>query len=127
MLTSIKKYFKGHLQLPILHYNNTRGKAIQAQGSGNSNFQSAISQLRGLSQESQIVIASLIKRLADAEGVSSGVDIRPPLENIGHWLTKLRSERKSERTINLYEYLVRRMLLILVLVSPVSRILALFT
>ena len=33
-----------------------------------------------------------------------------PLENMGHWLTKLKSERKAERTIRLYEYLARRFL-----------------
>jgi len=73
-------------------------------------IESAISKLKGLSQESQAAITSLIDRLADAEGVSAGTDFSPPLENICHWLTKLKSERKSERTIRLYSYLAERFL-----------------
>ncbi|MFC1914222.1 hypothetical protein ACFLXF_03000 [Chloroflexota bacterium] len=63
-----------------------------------------------MSQESQTVIASLINRLADAECVSTSTDHRAPAENIDQWLTKLKSERKSERTVRLYEYLARRFL-----------------
>ncbi len=70
----------------------------------------AIEKLRGLSPESQAAIASIIDRLALAEGVSVAVDDKLPIENIGLWLTKLRSERKSEGTIRLYEYLARRFL-----------------
>jgi hypothetical protein len=69
-----------------------------------------MSKLQGLSGGSQDAIVSLINRLADAEGVSINANYKLPIKNIGHWLTKLRSERKSESTINLYEYLVRRFL-----------------
>jgi len=55
-------------------------------------------------------MASIIDRLAEAEGVSPRTEFKPPLENIGLWLTKLRSERKSERTIRLYSYLAERFL-----------------
>ena len=55
-------------------------------------------------------MASLISRLAEAEGVSISIDHKLPAENIDVWLIKLRSERKSERTIKLYEYLVKRFL-----------------
>ncbi len=78
--------------------------------SGNRALESAIAKLRGLSNESQTAVVSIIDRLAEAEGVFPRAEFKPPLENIGHWLTKLRSERKSERTIRLYEYLVRRFL-----------------
>jgi site-specific recombinase XerD len=83
---------------------------MQEAKSGNPVLEPAIAKLRGLSRESRALIVPLIDRLAEAEGVSSRTEFRPPLENVGHWLTKLRSERKSERTIGLYEYLARRFL-----------------
>jgi len=69
-----------------------------------------IIKFRGLSWESKSLIIPLIDRLAEAEGVSFDTNHRPPLENMGHWLTKLRSERKSERTLKLYGYLAERLL-----------------
>ena len=63
---------------------------MQAQKSYNSNLESAIGKLRGMSLETKIIIISLIDRLADAEGVSPTSDYRAPAENICHWLTKLR-------------------------------------
>jgi len=55
-------------------------------------------------------VASLISRLAKAEGVSISVAHKLPAKNLELWITKLRSERKSEKTIRLYNYLVRRFL-----------------
>lgn len=82
----------------------------QGQESANSSLEPVISKLKSLSTESRAAIASLINRLADAEGVSVGTNHKLPNENLGQWLTKLRSERKSERTIRLYSYLARRFL-----------------
>ena len=77
---------------------------------GNCALESAIAKLHGISQDSKSLIISLIERLAEAEGISVRTEFKPPLENVGHWLTKLRSERKSERTISLYGYLAKRFL-----------------
>ena len=77
---------------------------------GNRALESAIAKLRGMSQESKALIIPLIDTLADAEGISVRTEFKPPLENVGPWLTKLHSERKSERTVSLYQYLVRRFL-----------------
>ena len=55
-------------------------------------------------------MASLISRLAKAEGVSIGVGHKLPVENMDVWLIKLRAERKFERTIRLYCYLAERFL-----------------
>jgi primosomal protein N'' len=83
---------------------------MQADKTGNRALESAIAKLRSMSQESKVLIIPLIDKLAEAEGVSPGTEFKPPLENLGHWLTKLRSERKSERTIRLYSYLAGRLL-----------------
>ena len=74
------------------------------------NLELAIAKLRGLSTESQAAITSIISKLAQVEGVSSHIDCEPPIKNIGLWLTKLRSERKSERTVKMYGYLASRFL-----------------
>ncbi|MFC1983647.1 hypothetical protein ACFLVO_01345 [Chloroflexota bacterium] len=76
----------------------------------NGSLESTIGKLRGLSNESKVAIASIIDRLANAEGIHVGTNYKLPNESIGHWLTKLKSERKAERTIRLYSYLVRRFL-----------------
>ena len=77
---------------------------------GNRALESAIAKLQGISQESKSLIIPLIDRLAETEGLSFNVTQRPPIENIPHWLTKLRSERKSERTVRLYGYLAEKLL-----------------
>ena len=74
---------------------------MQASKTDNGGLESAIIKLRGISPGSQAAIVSIISKLAVAEGVSIGADYRLPIENIGLWLTKLRSERKSEGTIKL--------------------------
>ena len=83
---------------------------MQEVKSGNRTLESAIAKLRGLSKESKALSIPLIDKLAEAGGVSTRTELQPPLENRGQWLTKLRSERKSERTIRLYSYLAGRLL-----------------
>ena len=75
-----------------------------------TDLETAIGKLRMLSGESQIAITSIISRLAKAEGVSITSGHRLPIENLKSWIIKLKVERKSERTIRLYGYLVRRFL-----------------
>lgn len=70
----------------------------------------AISRLKGLTNESQAAISSIINRLAEAEGVSNTANHKLPVKGIPQWLIKLRSERKSARTIKLYSYLAERIL-----------------
>lgn len=91
---------------PATRHNNTVMERTQV----NDPLESAINQLRHLPLDTRAIVTSLISRLAEAEGVSVSVNHKLPVDNIDLWLTKLRSERKSERTIGLYEYLVRRFL-----------------
>lgn len=85
---------KSAYKSPFSRNNNTGVNGIQAPKGDSGNIESAIGKLRGLSQESQVAIASIIDRLALAEGVSGHADHRLPVENIDLWLTKLRSERE---------------------------------
>ena len=80
----------------------------QTNQSANSSLRHSIDQLCRLRPDTRALVTSLISRLSKAEGVSISTDHKLPIENIDLWLTKLRSERKSERTIRLYVYLVRR-------------------
>ena len=95
---------------PVSRHNNTVANETQEVKSGSRALESAIAKLRGISQESKALIIPLIDSLAEAEGVSPRAEFKPPLENIDNWLTKLRSERKSERTIRLHGYLTERLL-----------------
>jgi len=70
----------------------------------------AVQALRRLPAESRQLVVSLIEQLAEAKGVSVAAEYKAPIENIGEWVTKLRSERMSERTVKLYEYLARQVL-----------------
>lgn len=85
-------------------------KATQAIQLANSSLQHSVDQLCRLQPDTQALVASLISRLAKAEGVSVGIDHKIPAENLDHWLTKLRAERRSERTVRLYGYLAERFL-----------------
>lgn len=67
--------------------------------------------LRRLPPESREPILSLIEQLARDKGVSVEAASHPqPAEGIKAWVTKLKSERRSERTVEMYEYLARRFL-----------------
>lgn len=73
-------------------------------------IEQAIRQLRHLPSDTQALVIELIEKLARTTIVPFQMDSKPPLDNIPLWLSKLRVERKSERTIKLYEYLARRFL-----------------
>jgi hypothetical protein len=71
----------------------------------------AIKALRQLPSDDREVVLTLIKRLAKTAGVEIAATEHLPLTaHIGAWVTKLRSERRSERTVEMYEYLARRFL-----------------
>ena len=79
-------------------------------GRGNGELESAIQSLRRMVPQTQRLVVSLIGRLAAKEGVDIPLGHRLPIENVDAWITKLRAERKSDRTIRLYGYLARRFL-----------------
>jgi len=67
-----------------------------------------------LSPSSQGAVMALVRQLAEREGISMESANTPgfqsPAEGIPLWLAKLRSERYSQRTTHMYEYLTRRYL-----------------
>jgi len=67
-----------------------------------------------MSPQSQELVSSLVRQLADREGISIALTASPglqtPIEGIPLWVAKLKSERYSPRTVHMYEYLVRRYL-----------------
>jgi hypothetical protein len=75
-----------------------------------TSIEQAIRQLRLLPPDTQALVMELIGQLARASSVSIRSDFKAPLDNIPFWLTKLKFERKSERTVKLYGYLAKRFL-----------------
>ena len=58
-----------------------------------------------LSRDSQELVTSLIERLAKGEGVGmAAADYRPPADSAPLWVARLRTEYRSERTIEAYRY-----------------------
>jgi integrase/recombinase XerD len=67
--------------------------------------------LRRLSPDRQGLVSSLVEQLAKAQGVSTEATGYPrPMDCIDAWVTKLRSELRSERTIEMYRYLAEQFL-----------------
>jgi integrase/recombinase XerD len=85
-----------------------------ALGSSNGAMESIVRALNQLSPQSQGIAASLVRQLAEREGISvplsSAPGLRSPAEGIPLWTAKLRAERYSERTVHMYHYLVGRCL-----------------
>lgn len=79
-----------------------------------SDLDSIVQALRQLSPQSQELVAPLISKLAEREGISvaaaKATGPTVPVEYIDSWVTKLRGERRSERTIKMYRYLAERFL-----------------
>lgn len=75
---------------------------------------SLVDALRRLSPHSRELVTPLICQLAEREGivVAAGKAQATPLaeEGIVLWIDKLKAERRSERTIKMYRYLVERFL-----------------
>lgn len=80
-----------------------RGKAM-------ANIDRAVEALRRLPPESQELVASLVEQLARGSGVDLASGHKSPAENVGAWVARLTSERKSERTVMLYRYLAEKFL-----------------
>jgi integrase/recombinase XerD len=74
----------------------------------------AVRALGQLSPSSQEAVVALVRSLAEREGVDVPLTAAPglqtPAEGIPLWVAKLRAERRSGRTIHMYEYLARRYL-----------------
>ena len=68
-----------------------------------------------LSPGGRTLVADLVRRLSEGEGFNCEAKAQPrldrPADGIPHWVAKLRAERRSERTIQMYEYLARRHLI----------------
>jgi hypothetical protein len=71
----------------------------------------AIEILRRLSPDRQGLVSLLVEQLANAQGLSAEAAGYPrPADCIDMWVTKLRSELRSERTIEMYRYLAGQFL-----------------
>ena len=70
--------------------------------------------LNQLSPQSQEIATSLVRQLAEREGIAVTLSATPglqtPSEGMPLWIAKLKAERYSRRTTHMYEYLVRRYL-----------------
>jgi len=65
-----------------------------------------------LSPQGRALVADLIRRLSGGEGINPNVStehrLDKPADGIPLWAAKLRAERRSERTVQMYGYLARR-------------------
>jgi integrase/recombinase XerD len=78
---------------------------------GKSRLDGTIDILRRLSPERQGLVSSLVEQLASAQGLTAEAVCYPkPLDCIDAWVTRLKSERRSERTIDMYRYLAEQFL-----------------
>jgi len=90
------------------------GSDLAGSGNGNGAMEPVVRVLNQLSLQSQGIAASLVRQLAEREGInvplSSAPGLQSPAEGIPLWTAKLRAERYSERTIHMYRYLAGRYL-----------------
>jgi integrase/recombinase XerD len=78
---------------------------------GKGKLDGTIEILRRLSPDRQGLVSSLVEQLAEAQGVSIETAGYPkPIDCIDAWVTRLKSERRSERTIEMYRYLAGQFL-----------------
>ena len=70
--------------------------------------------LNQLSPQAQEIAKSLVRQLAEREGItvtlSAAQGLQTPIERVPMWVAKLKAERYSPRTIHMYQYLVRHYL-----------------
>ena len=80
----------------------------------NNSLEPTVRALHQLSLQSQETITTLVRQLAEREGINvpltASQGLQTPAEGVPIWLAKLRAERYSERTVHMYNYLVRRYL-----------------
>jgi integrase len=81
---------------------------------GNHNIEPTTRALHQLSPQSQETIATLVRQLAEREGInvplSQSPGLQSPIDGVPLWVAKLKAERYSERTIHMYRYLAERYL-----------------
>ncbi|MFC1905648.1 tyrosine-type recombinase/integrase [Chloroflexota bacterium] len=70
-------------------------------------LENAITVLRKLPPEGRDVVVGMIEQLARAGDIRADTPSYVPAEGIDDWVTKMRSEMRSERTIHMYGYLAK--------------------
>lgn len=79
-----------------------------------ANLEPTTRALRQLSPQSQETIATLVRQLAEREGInvplSQAPGVQSPIDGVPLWVAKLKAERYSERTIHMYRYLATKYL-----------------
>jgi len=96
--------------------HNDMGQTMTSTGkqANEPDTESLVAALRGLSPRSRELVAPLIARLAEREGVSvaknGALKPKPVAECVGLWAAKLRGEGRSDRTVKMYRYLAERFL-----------------
>ena len=87
---------------------------MNRQHEANNAIEPTIRALNQLSPQAQEIAASLVRQLAEREGIdvplTQAPGLQTPTEGIPMWLAKLRAERYSERTIHMYRYLATKYL-----------------
>jgi len=82
--------------------------------SSNVALEPTVGALQQLSPQSQEMAISLVRQLAEREGITIMSTLAPglqtPAEGVPLWLAKLRAERYSPRTVHMYGYLAGRFL-----------------
>jgi site-specific recombinase XerD len=63
-----------------------------------------------LPPDKQRLVGEVIKTLGEAIGVDTATSYAPPAENVDKWVTRMRVEGKSERTIDMYRYYATKFL-----------------
>jgi integrase/recombinase XerD len=80
----------------------------------NSSLEPTVRALQHLSPQGQEMAVSLVRQLAEREGISveaaAYIGLQSPIEGIPLWTAKLRAERYSPRTVHMYQYLAVRYL-----------------
>jgi integrase/recombinase XerD len=70
-----------------------------------------IETLKRLPAESRELVASLVEQLAKGAGMDTApAEYRLPADSVPLWVARLRSERRSERTITMYKYWAEKFL-----------------
>jgi len=87
---------------------------MNPQQTNDNELEPAVRAFHQLSPQSREIAASLVRQLAEREGITVALTasqgLQTPTEGIPLWVSKLKAERYSERTIHMYEYLARRYL-----------------
>ena len=87
---------------------------MNQQQTANNSLEPTMKALNQLSPQSQEIAVSLVRQLAEREGITVTLAAAPglqtPMEGVPLWVAKLKAERYSQRTIHMYQYLASRYL-----------------